>query len=357
MESEQSLGVIEGFFGQEWSWQEREQMLSFMAEIGYDYYLYAPKADRYLRRDWQSSWPDETSTALQQLISSCQAKGLRFGLGLSPYELYLNYHGESKQRLFEKIDALNELKLDILCVLFDDMKGDIPGLATYQAEIVHDIAARSNASSLVMCPSYYSFDPVLEKVFGEMPENYFSDLGEALDPTIEIFWTGPKVCSTTYPTEHLQEVTSLLKRKPFIWDNYPVNDGARMSRFLHLKAFEGRPHNMRQWTSGHTVNPMNQPWLSMIPMATLIRCYEQRADYDPSTAYEWACLKVCGEPLGRLLIEDVEAFHEKGLDGLDEAEKERLKERYRPHQEHGCAKEIIAWLNEEYTFDPACLTD
>ena len=31
-----------------------------------------------------------------------------------------------------------------------------------------------------------------------------------------------------------------MRRKPFLWDNYPVNDGPRMSQFLHLRAFTGR---------------------------------------------------------------------------------------------------------------------
>ncbi|MEM8934075.1 MAG: sulfatase-like hydrolase/transferase, partial [Acidobacteriota bacterium] len=33
----------------------------------------------------------------------------------------------------------------------------------------------------IACPTYYSFDPALERVFGAMPENYLTDFGRLLD--------------------------------------------------------------------------------------------------------------------------------------------------------------------------------
>ena len=39
----------------------------------------------------------------------------------------------------------------------------------------------------------------------------------------------------------LKDITELMRRPPVLWDNYPVNDSAKMSRHLHLAPFEGRP--------------------------------------------------------------------------------------------------------------------
>jgi hyaluronoglucosaminidase len=47
-----SRGIIEGFFGRPWSWQTRQTYASFLKQNNYQYYIYAPKADRYLRRQW-----------------------------------------------------------------------------------------------------------------------------------------------------------------------------------------------------------------------------------------------------------------------------------------------------------------
>jgi hypothetical protein len=186
-------------------------------------------------------------------------------------------------------------------------------------------------------------------------------LGEGLPPEVDIFWTGPEICSREYPEIHMKNVIELLGRKPFLWDNYPVNDGADISRFLFLKAFENRPHILRDLTSGHAVNPMNQPWLSRIPLYSLPRSYARGASYDPAQALDEALRKLCamsgsGERnLAKQIASDVENFHTLGLDRLDQGKRHQLIDTY-SHFDTPYSKEIIDWLNEEYAFDPDCLT-
>lgn len=92
------------------------------------------------------------------------------------------HHDYDRKRpaLLEKVRLIDEvLQPDILAVLFDDMKGDTPDLARHQLTIAHDIAAHSKASRLIFCPSYYSTDPVLEKVFGAMPPAIWKSLASS----------------------------------------------------------------------------------------------------------------------------------------------------------------------------------
>src|SRR5690606_15582159 len=123
---------------------------------------------------------------------------------------------------------------DILCLLFDDMRGDIPHIARIQADLTRRATELSSASKVMLCPTYYSDDPVLEKVFGPRPQDYWPSLKREIDPEVDIFWTGPRVCSDSYPLAHLDEIAERLGRQPVLWDNYPVNDGAVKSRHLHL---------------------------------------------------------------------------------------------------------------------------
>jgi hypothetical protein len=44
------LGMIEGFYGKPWTWEEREENVAWLARHGYRFYLYAPKADPFLRQ-------------------------------------------------------------------------------------------------------------------------------------------------------------------------------------------------------------------------------------------------------------------------------------------------------------------
>ena len=61
------------------------------------------------------------------------------------------------------------------------MKVDIPDLANTQADIFETIAYASTARRIILCPTYYSTDPNLEKVFGSMPDRYWEVLGERID--------------------------------------------------------------------------------------------------------------------------------------------------------------------------------
>ncbi len=177
------LGLIEGFFGKGWSWEARARYAQWLPRHGYGFYLYAPKEDGYLRKHWAEPWPREQLDHLRQLAQQCRDNGLAFGVGLSPMGAHHDY-AHKRPALLEKVRLIEEaLKPDILAVLFDDMKGDTPDLAHWQLTIAHDIAAHTGASRLIFCPSYYSTDPVLEKVFGAMPPHYLTDLGQGLDRT------------------------------------------------------------------------------------------------------------------------------------------------------------------------------
>ena len=77
------LGIIEGFFGRPYSWVERADMVRALAPHGYGFYLYAPKADGYLRRNWREPYPDADLQALRDFAGVCRDAGFRFGVGLS----------------------------------------------------------------------------------------------------------------------------------------------------------------------------------------------------------------------------------------------------------------------------------
>lgn len=344
-------GVIEGFYGRPWSWADRLATVSFLPELALGTYIYAPKADPFLRRRWHEPWPEAERRELEVLAGACRSCGVALGVGLSPLDAFRDYGPVCRDRLKAKLAEIDGLGPAVLCVLFDDMRGDVPRLAALQARMVEDIASLSAASRLVFCPTYYSTDPVLERVFGAMPRDYWSDLGRLLDPAIDFFWTGEKVCSPDYCADAVQPISELMGRPPVLWDNYPVNDGARMSRFLHLKPFRGRPAPGVDWLRGHLVNPMNQAWLSRLPLCTL-----EGPGRSPPATFSAAVNAVCPRPLAVLLERDAELFSEGGLDSLAADTRDALVREYGAFR-HPCAREVVAWLQEEYAFDPACLTD
>jgi hypothetical protein len=348
------LGLIEGFFGRPWGWEARAEAVRFLSPYGYRFFLYAPKADPYLRRRWQEPHPEAELEKIAHFGTYCRRLGVRFGIGLSPFELHLQPGSSWQEPLAVKLATLNALPLDDLALLFDDMRGDIPELAERQAAIVHFVAERSRAKRLIFCPSYYSDDPVLDLAFGQRPPLYLETLGRLLDPSIEIMWTGEEVCSLEYSRSHLAEVADKLRRRPFLWDNYPVNDGPRMSKHLHVRAFTGRPAAIGPHISAHGINLASQPVLSRIPALTLAASYRDGEHYRYAAAFEEAAATVLGPELARRVRRDLIALQDRGLDRLGER-RAALKDCYAAWDHPGAA-EIIAWLDGFYEADEDVLT-
>ena len=340
------LGLIEGFFGRPWSWADRHEAVRFLGPRGYLFYLYAPKADAFLRRRWQEPLPAEEIKALAALAETCRDSGVRLGAGLSPFELHLQPGTDWQAPLAAKLAELDQAGIADLAILFDDMRGDVADLAERQAAIVHFAAELTSASRIICCPSYYSDDPILDAVFGERPPSYLEALGKLLDPAIQIMWTGEEVVSREYSPGHLANIATLLGRVPFLWDNYPVNDGARMSQHLHLRAFTGRPAAIGQHLAAHGINLASQPVLSRIPALTLVDSYALGEAYEYGAAFDRAAGEVLGAELAARVRRDLLTLEERGLDRLGDR-RATLRERYAAF-DHPAAREILAWLDGQW---------
>ena len=103
---------------------------------------------------------------------------------------------------------------------------------------------------------------------------------------------------------------------------------------------------------GHLCNPMNQAYLSMLPVKGLAGLYGQP---DAGSNKEWA-ETLFGTDLAHALLQDLGRFQDEGLDGLSEDDRQQLADRYASF-DHPAAGEVAGWLRGEYAFDPACLTD
>jgi hypothetical protein len=144
-------------------------------------------------------------------------------------------------------------------------------------------------------------------------------------------------------------VANALQRKPTLWDNYPVNDGPRMSRFLHLRGFTGRPSSIGAHVAAHAVNPALQPNLSLIPLATLAASYREGTNYAYMSAFRAAARALARQPLDDMLEQDLLALQDRGVDRLGD-DRSRLRLRYSA-VDHPMAAEVVRWLDGAYTVD------
>ncbi|MDO8862331.1 beta-N-acetylglucosaminidase domain-containing protein [Haliea sp. E1-2-M8] len=343
-------GVVEGFYGRPWSQQLRLEYAQILRQLGLNSYLYAPKADPFLRKQWQCDWPATEWRQLRELARYYAAAGLYFGVGLSPFLLYASYGAVERRQLQGKIERLNELEAPLLAVLFDDMPGDRADLAGRQAEIVADIGRWTTASRVMVCPTYYSFDPVLERHFGRRPASYWADLGRLLPVDVDLLWTGNEVCSRAILAQDVEQAREALGRPLVLWDNYPVNDGAVRSRHLYLEPLSQREACTSGALHGHFCNPMIQGWCSLPALLGLARLYPGKSEAADSLLSE-----ILGAATWQQLQQDSGIFRDHGLD-MPEAQRKQLEARYLALPGPAAA-EVVRWLRGEDAFDPACLTD
>ena len=279
------LGVIEGMYGAFWTMEDRRSFIPWLKSRGYDFYIYAPKGDSCLRRQWFREYPPGYLESLRDLAARARSIGLSFGIGFTPLNAVSMDSGTCPPELRASGAAGEEhvLRLvsarirelfetvapDIVAVLFDDLRIDSREAGKTQNRILRRILAELPENvRIITCPSFYSLDPILEKIFGKMPETYFEDFARDLPARADIFWTGDRVMSSGYSLASLERARDIIGRKPFIWDNYPVNDGQRTSGHLYLASPENRT-DLVSGARGVAINPMKEHWLSRIPLSLI----------------------------------------------------------------------------------------
>lgn len=347
----QKIGVVEGFFGPAWPKTDRKSYAEFLSQYGGDFYIYAPKQDYHLRKGWRAKWEEAYIQELADLAQCFHSYKIQFGVGFSPFGLGESLTAKDRNSLKEKLGILNELGIDMLGLFFDDMPINA-NLARTQIETYQEIR-NSFQKKIIFCPSFYTPDPILDKVFGQRPEHYLEDIATGLPLDVAIAWTGPKVISPVIDPAHLIEVGEVLKRKPFIWENLFANDGPRNCKFLKLKNFSGRDQIFSE-TEAFAFNLMNQPQLSKVLFLASIEVLKNNTD--SNQAFERALSELCSAEFKQFILQHRDRFLNQGLDAFSPVERESWMQDLKQMSDPG-AQEMMDWLNGKYMVGSECLTD
>ena len=352
------LGLIEGFYGKKFKPAARLSLLSFLKEQAQgSFYIYAPKEERALRQEFLAGLSQAACAQIKEVRAHCRRLRLDFGLGISPFNLTASYKDIKDKFLTRTAEYCTAFSPEILCLLFDDQKIE-PDAAAVQHQIITDVLTQlpQSVKRFIICPTYYSFDPILEKLFGPRPADYFSVLMQGLPDKVEVFWTGPKVLSPDITPADLAEAAKLLGRRPFIWDNYPVNDGKKSSEFLNLKPFCGR-RDLDTACSRHAVNPMLECELNKYVLKTLAQKYQGLDDGAIQNEFDRDLRAQLGGGRGAdILMEQLHLLTDRPLSTLNALQKAMLIAACELERGNPAMQEIKDFLSGAYSFDPACLT-
>ena len=291
-------GVIEGFYGPFYSASQRQGLIRFLGEHGFNLYIYAPKNDRCHRDDWRKPYSGEDMAAFAETIAVAGEARLTFCYALSPSAgLHLADAGEFAA-ITTKLHAFYQIGARAFGLLMDDVTPRLISAedarryaspAAAQADLCNRVYAwlqeLDPACPLFVCPTDYAGR-------APFPETLHT-FGALLHPAIELFYTGPDVCSSEITVADVDAFAAATGRPPVIWDNYPVNDLA-MAPELHLGPLRGRETTLYAHTRGYVANLMLQPVASQIPLQTTGEYLRAPQMYEPSAAWDRALYTTAG---------------------------------------------------------------
>lgn len=288
-------GVVEGFYGTPWSHEARLRQLRFYGENKMNTYIYGPKNDPYHScPGWRKPYPEKESAQIRELVKVATENEVNFVWAIHPGQ-DIKWNDEDRRLLIAKLESMYNLGVRSFAVFFDDISGE--GTDPHrQADLLnyidrHFVKAKPDVTPLVMCPTEYN------RSWSNPKGNYLTTLGEKLDPSIQIMWTGDKVVADI-KEESMAWINARIRRPAYIWWNFPVSDYVR--DHLLLGPVYGNDTHIASAMSGFVTNPMEHAEASKIAIYGVADYAWNPGQYDAQQAWEAAIREVLPGAAGEL---------------------------------------------------------
>lgn len=279
-------GVVEGFYGEPWSFENRMSQIRFYGENKLNTYIYGPKDDPYHRSPyWRDAYPTAEAEEIKKYVEASKENHVDFVWAIHP-GMDIKWTTEDRDAMMYKLGLMYDLGVRAFAVFFDDISGEQVN-AEKQAELLNYVddnfvKVKKDVLPLILCPTEYN------KSWSNIEKGYLPTLGEKLNPTIQIMWTGDRVISDI-DVQGLEWINGHIKRNAYVWWNFPVSDYVR--DHMLLGPSYGLDNEANGMMSGFMSNPMEHAESSKIAIYGVADYSWNIAKYDPMNAWERA-LKV-----------------------------------------------------------------
>ena len=280
-------GVVEGFYGTPWSHQARLSQLKFYGKNKMNTYIYGPKDDPYHSApNWRLPYPDKEAAQLQELVAVANENEVDFVWAIHPGQ-DIKWNKEDRDLLLAKFEKMYQLGVRSFAVFFDDISGEGTN-PQKQAELLNYIdekfaQVKPDINQLVMCPTEYN------KSWSNPNGNYLTTLGDKLNPSIQIMWTGDRVISDI-TRDGISWINERIKRPAYIWWNFPVSDYVR--DHLLLGPVYGNDTTIAKEMSGFVTNPMEHAEASKIAIYSVASYAWNPTKYNSEKTWKDAIMNI-----------------------------------------------------------------
>jgi hypothetical protein len=265
------VGVIEGFYGPPWSWEQRLEVSAWCAERGMRDYVYAPKDDPKHRQEWRAPYDDRELAGFEQFASEA---ALDLGFAISPGLSIDCDAAEDRAALGAKVDQVVAVGARTVVLALDDIPFGGGPQGEAHARLTTWLRDHLDGrASLALIPTEY---------VGTRSTPHLDALAAGVPDDVAIGWTGRAVVNDSITVADAQaRAESLGGRPPLLWDNFPVNDAVMGDR-LFVGPVRGREAGLPEACSGYLANPMEHARASKLPLASVAALL--RGD-DPDAAW------------------------------------------------------------------------
>ena len=283
-------GVVEGFYGTPWSHAARLRQLQFYGENKMNTYIYGPKDDPYHScPNWRLPYPEKEAGQLQELVKVAHENEVDFVWAIHPGQ-DIQWNQKDRELLLAKFEKMYQLGVRSFAVFFDDISGEGTN-PVKQAELLnyideHFVKAKPDVTPLIMCPTEYN------KSWSDPAKGYLTTLGDKLNPSVQIMWTGDRVISDI-TKDGIEWINERIKRPAYIWWNFPVSDYVR--DHLLMGPVYGNDTRIADQMSGFVTNPMEHAEASKIAIYSVAAYAWNPAEYDSEKAWKDAIMNILPE--------------------------------------------------------------
>ncbi|MGL5547217.1 MAG: beta-N-acetylglucosaminidase domain-containing protein, partial [Tannerellaceae bacterium] len=197
----------------------------------------------------------------------------------------IKWNKSDSMAIVKKFDMMYDLGVRSFAVFFDDISGEgtKPEKQAGVLNYIHNefISKKKDVTPLIMCPTEYN-----KSWSNPKPGTYLDILGEQLDPSIHIMWTGNRVVDDI-TLEGLEWVNNRIKRPAYVWWNFPVSDYVR--DHLLMGPSYGLDTNAKHAMSGFVSNPMDKAEASKVAIFGAANYAWNVDNYNPDKSWNDAC--------------------------------------------------------------------
>src|SRR5213075_2612746 len=146
-------GIIEGFYGRPWTWDERADVMRFCHDRGMTHYVYAPKSDPLHRDAWRDHYDLDALDGFGRLAGE---NTLHVGFGISP-GLSIDYDSDDdRAALTAKIDQVLGAGIKLVVLALDDIPFGGGEQGAQHAELTTFLRDElADRAELVLVPTEY----------------------------------------------------------------------------------------------------------------------------------------------------------------------------------------------------------